>query len=69
MSCVKSLRALEHLELNVILKHQPVRSKAPLKIIQAKQSLKLDDSSLLDSGQQDLALAENVINAIGLVID
>lgn len=71
MSCVRSLKALEHLELTTILKPQPVRSKGPLKIIQAKESLKLDDSSLLNSGQQgaDQTLAEKVINAIGPIID
>lgn len=62
---------MEHLELTTILKPQPVRSKGPLKIIQAKESLKLDDSSLLNSGQQgaDQTLAEKVINAIGPIID
>jgi len=60
---------LEHLELANILKPQPVRIKGPLKIMQAKESLKLNDSSLLDSGQQgaDSGLAENVVNAIGPV--
>lgn len=68
---LRVLRALEHLELTAILKPQTLRSKGPLKIMQAKESLKLNDSSLLDSGQQgaDSALAENVINAIGPVIE
>lgn len=62
---------MEHLELTAILKPQTLRSKGPLEIMQAKESLKLNDSSLLDSGQQgaDSALAENVINAIAPVID
>lgn len=52
-------------------KPQPVRSKGPLELMQAKENLKLDDSILLDSVQQgaDGVLAENVINAIGPVID
>ena len=62
---------MEHLELTAILKPQAVRSKGPLKIMQVKESLKVDDGSLLDSGQQgaDSALAKNVINAIRPVID
>lgn len=68
---VKGLRALEHLEVVAIPKPQPVRSKGPLKIRQAKGSLKLDDCGLLDSGQQgaDSALPGNIIKAIGPVID
>lgn len=68
---VKSLRALELLEVTAVPKAQPVRSKGPLKIRQDKESLKLDDCSLLESGQQeaDSALPENIIKAIGPVID
>lgn len=66
-----SLRALELLEATAVPKAQPVRSKRPLKIRQDKERLKLNDCSLLDPGQQeaDSALPENIIKAIGPVID